>query len=320
MSKSRVAAWMLLAIQIAIGDSAVAAQNFPYRPLRIVAGAAGGSSDFAARTIARGISETLGQNVIVENRSFGVQAIENVIKAEPDGHTMLYFGSAFWTGPLFQKMSYDPVKDLAPVSMVLISPSLLLVNQSVPAKSVKELIALAKASPGKLNYGSGETGSTGHLFAELFKYMAGVNIVRIPFKGQGPAIVSLLGGEIQMLFASAGGMEGYITSGKLRALAVTGENRSPAFPDLPTVSEAGLPGYEAAQRSGIWVPARTPRAIIDRLYRDIHQFTRRPELKKLFGRNGVEPVGSSPQEFAATIKSEMARVGKLIKDANLRVH
>ena len=292
MLLSRFAVWMVAVALMTTGVSVVSGQSYPNRPIRMVAGAPGGSSDFAARTVAQGISGPLGQNVIVENRSFGVMAIEIVAKAPPDGYTLLYYGSALWIGPLFQKMSYDPVRDLAPVSMALSSPNILLVHPAVPAKSVKELIALAKAKPGVLNYASGETGSSGHLSAEVFKYMTGINIVRVPFKGQGPALIALLGGEVQMLIASAGGMAGYINTGKLRALGVPAQAIA-AFPDVPTVAESGVPGYEAAQRSGVWGPAKTPVAMINRLQQVIAQVVRRPDVKERFANDGVDPVGST---------------------------
>jgi tripartite-type tricarboxylate transporter receptor subunit TctC len=295
------------------------AQDFPNRPIRVVAGAPGGSSDFAARTVAQGMAGLLEHNVVVENRSFGVQAIETVIRAQPDGHTLLYYGSALWVGPLLTTLSYDPVKDLTPVSMVLISPNVLLVHPSVPAKSVKELIALARKEPGKLNYGTGEAGSSPHIAGELFKYMTNTNIVRVPFKGQGPALIATLGGEVQLNFASAGGLSGYISQGRVRALAVTGATRSPAYPDLPTVAEAGVPGYEAAQRSGFWVPNKVPAAILGKLNRTIVEVTRQNTLRERFARDGIEPVGSSAEEFDKAIRSEMARLRKLVAAANLRI-
>jgi tripartite-type tricarboxylate transporter receptor subunit TctC len=248
-----------------------------------------------------------------------VQAIENVIRAQPDGHTLLYYGSALWVGPLLTKLSYDPVRDLTPVCMVLISPNVLLVHPSVPAKSVKELIALARKEPGKLNYGSGEAGSSSHIAAELLKHLTQTNIVRVPFKGQGPAMIAVLGGEVQINFASAGGLSGYISQGRVRALAVSGATRSPAYPDLPTVAEAGVPGYEAAQRSGLWVPNKVPAAIMGKLNKTIVAVTRQNALRDRFAKDGVEPVGSSSAEFDQAIRSEMTRLVSLIKAANLRI-
>jgi tripartite-type tricarboxylate transporter receptor subunit TctC len=319
MLHSRFMTWLLPVALLPFSALAATGQEFPTKPIRIVAGAPGGSSDFAARTVAQGMAGLLGQNVVVENRSFGVQAIENVIRAQPDGHTLLYYGSALLVGPLLTKLSYDPVKDLSPVCMVLISPNVLLVHPSVPAKSVKELIALARKEPGKLNYGSGEAGSSLHIAAELFKHLTNTNIVRVPFKGQGPALIATLAGEVQMSFASAGGLSGHISQGRVRPLAVTGASRSPAYPDLPTIAEAGVPGYESAQRSGLWVPNKVPAAIMGKLNKTIVQVTRQNTLRERFAKDGIEPVGSSIAEFDKAIRSEIARLSKLVEAANLRI-
>jgi len=319
MSQHKLKSWILPAVLAPLFAFPAWGQDFPTKPIRIIAGAPGGSSDFAARTVAQGMAGLLGHNVVVENRSFGVQAIETAIRAQPDGHTLLYYGSALWVGPLLTKLSYDPVKDLTPVSMVLISPNVLLIHPSVPAKSVKELIALARKEPGKLNYGSGEAGSSSHIAAELLKYMTNTNIVRVPFKGQGPAMIAVLGGEVQINFASAGGLSGHISQGKLRALAVSGATRSPAYPDLPTVAEAGVPGYEAAQRSGLWVPNKVPAAIMSKLNKTVVEVTKQSTLRERFAKDGVEPVGSSAAEFDKAIRDEMVRLDKLVKAANLRI-
>jgi len=319
MSMNRFKAALLPAALMALCTLPALGQEFPNRPIRIVAGAPGGSSDFAARTVAQGMAGLMGQNVVVENRSFGVQAIENVIRAQPDGYTLLYYGSALWVGPLLTKLSYDPVKDLTPVSMVLISPNVLLVHPSVSARSVKELIALARKEPGKLNYGSGEAGSSLHIAAELFKHMTSTNIVRVPFKGQGPAMIATLAGEVQMSFASAGGLSGHISQGRVRALAVSGATRSPAYPDLPTIAEAGVPGYESAQRSGLWLPNKVPAAIIGKLNKAIVEVTRQNALRDRFAKDGIEPVGSSAGEFDKVIRAEIAKLTKLVAAANLRI-
>jgi tripartite-type tricarboxylate transporter receptor subunit TctC len=198
-------------------------------------------------------------------------------------------------------------------------PNLLVVHPSVAANSVKELIALAKAKPGALNYASGESGSSGHLAAELFKAMAGVNIVRIAYKGQGPATNDLLTGQVQMTFGSSASVTPHVKSGKLRALAVSSAQRSPAFPELVTIAEAGVPDYESVQRSGIFAPAKTPAAVINRLQQETARVLARADVRERLANSGAEPIGSSPQDFAAKIKSEMARLGKVIKDANIRV-
>jgi tripartite-type tricarboxylate transporter receptor subunit TctC len=295
------------------------AQNYPNRPVRMIAGPPGGSSDFAARIIAQGLGGVLEQQVIVDNRSFGVMAIEISAKAAPDGYTLLYYGSALWIGPLLQAASYDAVKDFSPVTLAVSVPNLLVVHPGVAASSVKDLIALAKAKPGALNYASGESGSSGHLAAELFKAMAGVNIVRVAYKGQGPATNDLLTGQVQLTFGSAGSVAPHVKSGKMRALAVSSAQRSPAFPDLPTIAEAGVPDYESVQRSGMFAPAKTPVAIVLKLQQSVARALARSDLRDRLVSSGAEVVVSSPQEFAAKIKSEISRMGRVIKEAGIRV-
>ena len=239
-------------------------------------------------------------------------------KAPPDGYTLLIDAASFWIGPLLQETPYDPVKDFAPVTLTDSAPNVLVVNPSLPVKSVKELIALAKARPGELNYGSSSTGSTPHLAAELFNMMAGVKIVRVPFKGSGPAVISLLGGQVQLMFATAGSVAPHVKSGRLRALAVASLQPSALAPGLPTIAASGVPGYEAVAFEGMFAPAKTPVAIIDRLNQEIVRVLNRAEVKERFFNAGVETVGSTPEEFAAAIKSNVAKWGKLIKDAGIR--
>jgi tripartite-type tricarboxylate transporter receptor subunit TctC len=241
-----------------------------------------------------------------------------VSKAPPDGYTLLIDAASFWIGPLLQETPYDPVKDFAPVTLTDSAPNVLVVNPSLPVKSVKELIALAKARPGELNYGSSSTGSTPHLAAELFNMMAGVKIVRVPFKGSGPAVISLLGGQVQLMFATAGSVAPHVKSGRLRALAVASLQPSALAPGLPTIAASGVPGYEAVAFEGMFAPAKTPVAIIDRLNQEIVRVLNRAEVKERFFNAGVETVGSTPEEFAAAIKSNVAKWGKLIKDAGIR--
>ncbi len=294
-------------------------QNYPARPVRIVASVAGGGGDFVLRLISQGLSINLGQPVIIENRGGGVAAIEIVARAQPDGYTLIYYGSILWLLPLLQdNVPYDVSRDFSPVTIVNQQPAILLLHPAVAAKSVKELIALAKSKPGALNYGSGGAGSSGHLAAELFKAMAGVNIVGIRYKGSGNALTALFGGEVQMLMASTSSTGPQVTSGKVRALAVTGARRSPSFPELPTIAESGVPGYEYGQISGILAPAKTPAAIINRVYKETALVLAKPEVRERLLANAVEPVGSSPQEFAGKIKSEVTRLGKVIKDAGIR--
>ena len=297
---------------------AVHAQEFPTRPVRIVTSAVGGTTDLVARLIAQGLTASLGQQVIVDNRPTGIIPGEIVVKAPPDGYTLLFSGSSLWMMPLLQKVPFDPVKDLAPVTLASSTPNIVVVNPAVSATTIKDLIALAKAKPGALNYGSGATGASSHLGAELFKYMAGVNIVRIPYKGQGPAVLGLLGGEVQMSFATSASVAAHIKSGKLRALAIGTAKPSALAPGLPTVAESGLPGYQSASNAGMFIPVRTPARLITLLNREIVQALNKQEVKDLLFRDGTEVAGSSPQEFAASIKAEMASLGKVIKAAGIR--
>jgi tripartite-type tricarboxylate transporter receptor subunit TctC len=308
-----------LPIALLVASSAAAAQNsFPTRPVRMVTSEVGGGTDLGARLVSQGLAGLLGQPVIVENRggAAGAIAADIVQRASPDGHTMLYYTNALWLAPFLRdNVGYDPVKSFVPVILVAKSPSVLVVHPSVAANSVKELIALAKAKPGQLNYGSG---AAGMLAAELLKHMAGVNIVRIAYKGAGPALTAAMAGEVQVLMAASGSIGPQIKAGRVRALAVTSANRSLAFPDLPTVAEAALPGYESVAVFGIFAPAKTPAAIVNRLNRDIAQVLARPEVKDKLLAAGIEVTGGTPEQFATWIRTEMATMGKVIKAAGIR--
>jgi tripartite-type tricarboxylate transporter receptor subunit TctC len=297
----------------------LAAQSYPNRPVRVVASAAGGGSDFVLRLLTPGLAANLGQPVIIENRGGGVAAIETVARAQPDGYSLLYYGSILWILPLLQEqVSYNVQKDFSPVTLTNMQPSILLLHPSVAAKTVKELIALARSNRGGLNYGSGGAGSSGHLAAELFKAMANVDIVRVPYKGSGPALSALFSGEVQLLMASASSTAPQVKSGRVRALAVTSSRRSASFPELPTIAEAGVPGYEYGQISGILAPAKTPVATINRLQQEVAKVLNTADVKDKLIANAVDPVGSTPQEFSATIRAEVTRLGKVIKDAGIR--
>jgi tripartite-type tricarboxylate transporter receptor subunit TctC len=297
---------------------AVHAQDFPTRPIRIVTAQAGGAADLVARLIARGLPSSLGQQVVVDNRPTGIIPAEIVIKSAPDGYTLLFSGSSLWMMSLLQKVPFDTAKDLLPITLAASTPNVVVVNPTVPARSIQELIALAKAKPGTLNYGSGTSGASSHLAAELFKYMAGVNIVRVPYKGQGPAVLAVLGGEVQMSFATGSSVAAHLKSGKLRALAIATAKPSALAPGLPTVAESGLPGYQSASNAGMFAPSRTPARLIAFLNREIVQVLRRPEVRDVLFNDGTEVVGSSPQEFAASMKAEIASLGKVIKAAGIR--
>ncbi len=311
---------MLSIGMLIVHASSVSGQDYPNRPVRIVTSAVGSSVDFTARLIAQGISSPLGQPVIVDNRaSSGVIPGQIVSEAPPDGYTLLIDGSTFWFGSLLQKTPYDPVADFAPITLATRAPNILVVHPAVPARSVKELITLAKARPGQLNFATSVTGGSSHLSAELFKHMSGIDIVQIPYRGAGSAITNLIGGEVQMMFATAAASVTHVRSGKLRALAVTSAEPSPVLPGLPTIAASGLPGYESVSMNGVFVPARTPEAIIKRLNREMARYLQSAEAREKFLKAGTETVGNSPAEFAAIIKSEMTRMGKVIKDAGIRI-
>ena len=293
-------------------------QDFPSKPIRIITSAVGSDMDLVTRLIAQGISGPLGQPVTVENHGPDRLA-ESVFKAPPDGHTLLVSPQTLWVAPLVQDTPYDPVRDFAPISLAATSPLVFFVHPSVAANSIQELIALAKSRSGELSYASGLDGSTSHLGGGLFNYMAGVNIVRVPYKSGLVGIKDLIAGKVQLMIPSAGmGME-QVKLGKLRALAVTSAQRSAAVPGLPTVAASGLPGYEVVQTIGIFAPAETPAAIIKRLNHEMVRALNQLDIKEKLLDVGVEVVASSSEEFAAKIKSEMTKWGKLFKDIGITV-
>ena len=293
------------------------AQNYPTKPVRILAIGPGGGSDFPARLVAPGLAVALGQNVIVDNRG-GVIPAQIVSRALPDGYSLLSAGSSLWIGPLLQNSPYDPVKDFAPVSLLNQAPNILVVHPSLPVQSVKDLIAYAKSKPGELNCGTNPTGGSPHLAYELFKAMAGVNIVRVPFGASAQALVALIGGQLHLMFPSAGGMAQYIKSGRLKALAIASAKPSALLPELPTIASSGLPGYESVSYNGIFAPAKTPDAIVKRLSHEIGRIIDSADVKDKLFATGVEPLSSTPEQFANVVKSEMTRLGKVIKDGGLR--
>jgi tripartite-type tricarboxylate transporter receptor subunit TctC len=293
-----------------------AGQDFPNRPIRIVTSSPGSGSDFAARLIAQGLTERFGQQVLVDNR-FGVAGVETASKAQPDGYTLYLDGTSFWVTPLLKTTPYDVLRDFSPVTLAVMSPNIVVAHPSLPANSIKELIALAKAKPGHINYGSAGTGSGQHLAAELFKSMAGTNIVHVPFKGIAIAITSLLGNEIQLIFATTATVMPHVKSNKLKALALCSLQPSPLFPGLPTVA-ATVADYEFAARSGIFTPGKPPPAIVTRLNQEIVRVLNLPDVREKFLNIGAEIVASSPQEFIATLRSEVARMGKVIREAGIK--
>ena len=295
----------------------VLAQDFPSKPVRIVTAAAGGTGDFTTRTLAKGIFDSVGWTVIVDNRPGGLSAIENVVKAPPDGYTLLVDSLAFLVGPLRPKIFYDLAVDFAPVASLSSSPTVLVVHPSLPVKSVKELIALAKARPGELNYGSTGIGGIAHLTGEMFKSMAGVNIIHIPYKSTAQAMTDVISGEDQLMFVPTGPATPHIKSGRLRGLAVTGTKPSLLLPGVPPLA-ATLPGFDSTSLVGIFAPQKTPGPIVNRLNQEIVRALYREDVKERYLSFGVEPAGSTPQEFTAKIHSEMAKWTKVVANAGIK--
>ena len=309
-------------LMLAGSGAAWAQTTFPGKPIRIVTAAVGGASDFTARLLAQGMGNSFSQQVIVDNRggASGIIAAQMVAKSPPDGYNLLLFTSPLWLLPLLQdNVPYDPVKDFAPISMTDSSPSVLVVHPSLPVKSVRELIALAKARPGELNYSRASAGGPSHLGAELFKSMAGVNLVPIPYKGGGPAMLAILGGEAELSFASAGAAAAPLKASRLRALAVTTAEPSRLFPGVPTIAASGLPGFESVLVNGLFAPAGTPAAVISTLSQEVMQLLRKAEIKERLISTGMESVGTTPAELEAVVKSDIVKWGGLIKSAKIRI-
>jgi len=293
-------------------------QTFPARPVRIVTSEPGSGTDLVARLVAQGLTERLGKQVIVENRG-GMLSGDVVLKAAPDGHTLLVSGTSLWLAPFLRdSATYDPVKDFSPVTLAGGSPSLLVVHPSLAVESARDIVSLAKARPRELNYSSGSTGSPTHLSAELFKSMAGVDIVRVPYKGTGPALNALMAGEVQLMFVTTSTAVTHIRAGRLKALAVTTAQPTALAPGLPTVAASGLPGYEATALFAMFAPAKTPGSIVKLLNSEIAQVLRGPQVRERLFNAGTEAIGGSPEELAATMRSDMAKWGKLIRAAGIR--
>jgi len=311
----------LIALALITVTPWVQAQNYPAKPIRLIVPLApGGGMDTVARGIAIKLNESLGQAVVVDNRGGGGGSIgaELVAHAAPDGYTLLMMSATAVIHPLMYKAQYDPVRDFTPVSQVTTQPYVIVVNPAVPVMSVAELIVYAKSNPGKLNYASAGNGSLIHLASELFKSMTGVQMVHVPYKGIGAAYPDLIGGHIQLIFASIISALPLIQSQRLRALAVTGVQRAKALPDLPTVAEAGVPGFAVTQWYGVQAPAGTPRSIVERLNREIVKTLQLAEVAARLASDGAEAAGGSPQQFAALIRAERERWARVIKQAGIR--
>ena len=300
------------------------AQEYPTKPIRLVITyPPGGNTDLVGRALALKLGEFMGQQVVVDNRGGAGGVLGSMITAQsaPDGYTIMLGTSAGMViNPLLsRKLSYDPVKDFAPVSMVVIVPQLLVINPQLPVKNVRELIAFAKAKPGYLNAGSSGVGTPNHFGTELLKWLAGVDIVHVPYKGGAPALTDLLGGQIQMAFSSVPAVLPHIKAGRLVALGVGSAKRSPALPNIPTIAEAGVPGYEYTTWYGIFAPAKTPRTLIARLNAEIVKAMETPDIKDRFTALGGDPDPGTPEELRAYMANESAKWAKIIKAANIRI-
>lgn len=299
-----------------LGSTIAAAQSYPTKPVRIIVGyPAGGPTDMIARTVAQKLTPALGQQVIVDNRAgaSGMIGAELTVKAAPDGYTLLTVPITYAVTPsVFPKMPYDAEKDLAPVALVAAAPFILVVHPTLPVKTVKDLIALAKSRPGQINYASASAGGMPHLAGELFNIMAGVKLTHIPYKGAAPATIDLLAGQVSLMFNNMLSAMPHVKSGKLRAIAVTSARRSSAVPELPTIAET-IPGFEASGWYGMFAPAATPRELIAKLNGEINRLMKQPDVAQRLAGDGVEAVTMTPAEFGAYLHSEIVKWGKVVK-------
>ena len=306
----------------AFGAGAAAQQDYPNRPIRYITPyAPGGSTSFTARLVGQQLTEAWGQQVVVDNRGGANTMIGTLaaVKSSPDGYTLLSLGGTLAGNHWLAKTPYDALKDIAPIATVSSYENVLVVPPSLSVNTVAELIALAKAKPGQLTYGTSSTGGPTHLLAELFNTVAGINTLHIPYKGGGPAVTDLMGGHIHFFFSNPANVAALVRGGRLRAIAVTGQSHVTAFPDVPTFAEIGLPAMTLTNWQGVGGPAGIPKPIIDRISAEIRKLVARPDTKEKLNVQGFEPYYNNPQQTAALIRSDIARYGKIIKDANIKV-
>lgn len=315
-----LAAAVLVSVIVA---NATLAQSYPARSIRVVVPfAPGGGTDILTRVITPKLSELLGQQILVDNRAGAGSTIgtELVVKSAADGYTLLMVDTAFTANPsLYRKLPYDSARDLAPVSLLASAPVILIVHPSVPVKTVKELVALAKAKPGQLNFASGGAGSSTHLGVELLKYVAQIDLVHIPYKGTGPAVADVLGGQVVMMFAGISSVKQHVAVGKLRAIAVTGDKRSPAMPEVPTFTESGSKGVDSGTYWGALVPAGASKDVIGKLSQTIASVLKMQDINQRLVDLGFDPIGSSPEQFAANVKGETEKWARVIQAARIRL-
>ncbi|MGH8700126.1 MAG: Bug family tripartite tricarboxylate transporter substrate binding protein [Burkholderiales bacterium] len=316
------AACALTACLIA-ASTAACAQDYPIKPVRlVVASTPGGGTDISARLIAPKLTEYLGRQFVVENRPGATTTIgvDFVAKSPPDGYTLLMGVSSLAINPhILKNVPYDALKDLAPISQVLVSPNIMVAHPSLPARSVKELIAFARPRPGELNFAAGGAGSNQHLAIELFLYMTGVKIVHVPYKGQGMALLDTVAGQVSLMMANVISALPHVRNARLRALGVTGAKRATVAPDIPTIAEAGVPGYEVLQWYGVLAPAATPREIIGRLHDAVARAVQDPKIRERIVADAGEPVGNTPDELAAILRADFRKWGEVIRKAGIKV-
>ena len=314
--------FVFLVFALTLAES-TAAQGYPVKPIRfVVPYAPGGNTDILSRLLGQKLNEAWRQQVIIDNRpgAAGTVGAELVARAPADGYTLIMgsFGNIIVANSLYKNLKYDPLKDFAPVALVSLPPGVLVEHPAVPAQNVRELIAYAKSNPGRLNYGSPGSGAWNHLFFELFKTSAGVSIVHVPYKGIAPAVVDLLGGQVQLAISAFPTALPHVRSGKLRALAVTSAKRSGLMTDVPTIAESGLPGYEAAGWFGVLAPAGTPPSVVTKLNTEINRILELPEVKASLASDGAEPAGGSPAQMADSARAASIKWGKIIRELNIR--
>ena len=319
---SRSTSSAALAVALAFSWSAATAQDYPNRPIRlIVPQSAGGSTDLIARLLAQKMGDSLGQSIVVDNRpgAGSVNGTEMAAKSAPDGYTLLTVAASFTITPaLHQKLPFDSVRDFTPISQTATLPHILIVHPSVPVKSVKDLIALAKAKPGDLNVATSGIATSTHLAAELFMHLSGTKMVTVPYKGGSPSMTAMLAGQCQVNFAAMSTAIPHVRSGKVRGIAVSSGKRSVTAPEFPTIAEAGVPGYEHSSWVGLLAPAKTPRPVVTRLTTEAVKATEAPDTRPYLLKSGMEPVGSTSAEFAAVIKTEIAKWQKVVKAAGIK--
>jgi tripartite-type tricarboxylate transporter receptor subunit TctC len=323
MMKSASKLLLLLALAMAVPLAVAQTGKWPEKPVRVVVPyPPGGTTDIVARIVATLLSGELGQQFIVENRAGagGQVGAGAVAQSAPDGYTLLVMGSGFAANAaLYKQLTYDPVKDFAPVATLTSSPLILAASPAVPATTLQQFVSLARAKPGTINFGSAGNGSFPHLSAELFRQLAKIEVVHVPYKGDGPAITGLLGGEVQFLFASGPAVMSHIKSGKMRALGVTTEQRSPALPDVPAISEV-VPGYSVRTWFGMWAPAGTPKALVSRLNQTLGHVLGQPQVREQLNAQGMEPAHSSPEDFERNVVRDIATWSNVVKAGNIKVN